>query len=78
MEDKQPSMEDIRIVWDKGTLNINSGVLRFSQHTKDFNKRSQRQTHPHIRMMEKTQKFEGTILEIAGAIATPLTIDTAT
>jgi len=65
-----------------GTINLKSGLLRLSQWSKDFNKYSQRLTHAQvwIRLLDLPREYwlEITLLEITGAIGTPLIIDAAT
>lgn len=65
-----------------GTVNLKSGLLRHSQWLNDFNKFSQRVTHVQvwIRLLDLPREYwlERTLLEIDGAIDTPLIIDAAT
>ena len=76
------SQEDMRSVWAAGTVNLNPGLLRFFEWTKDFNMHTQRQTHTQvwIRLWELPQEYwmERTLYEIAGAVGTPLLIDNVT
>jgi hypothetical protein len=76
------SDDDVRTILAMGTVNLKPGLLCLSQWSKDFNKYSQRLTHAQvwIRLLDLPQEYwlERTLLEIAGAIGTPLIIDTAT
>jgi hypothetical protein len=46
------SIEDMRLAWSMGTINLKPGVLRLSKWTNDFNPYTQRQT--------QTQNFDKT------------------
>jgi len=65
-----------------GTVNLKPGLLRLTRWSKDFNKYSQRFTHAQvwIRLLNLPQEYwlERTLMEIFGAIGTPLIIDVAT
>jgi len=73
---------DMCLVWAAGTMNLKSGVLRLFEWSKDFNMRTQRNTHAQvwIRLLELPQEYwmERTLREIASAVGTPLLIDNAT
>lgn len=49
------SYEDLRSVWAKGTLNLKPGLLRLFEWSKDFNARTQRQTHAQVSLQENQQ-----------------------
>jgi len=73
---------DVRASLAMGMVNLKSGLLCLSQWSKDFKKYSQHLTHAHvwIRLLDLPQEYwlERTLLEIAGAIGTPLIIDAIT
>ncbi|KEH19695.1 DUF4283 domain protein [Medicago truncatula] len=76
------SKDDVHTSLAMGRVNLKLGLLRLSQWSKDFNKYSQRLTHAQvwIRLLDLPQDswLERTLLEIGGAIGTPLIIDIAT
>ena len=76
------TIENLRLVWAQGTVNLKPGVLRLSQWTEDFNPYTQHQTHAQIWicLMGLPQLYwrEKTLMEIAGAVGTPLLIDAPT
>jgi len=72
------TIEDLHLVRAQGTANLKSGVLHLSQWTRDFDPYTQRRTHAEIwiGLMGLPQDYwsEKTLMEIAGAIGTPLLI----
>lgn len=73
------SIEDMRKIWALGVVNLNPGLLRFMKWTNDFNPMNQTQTHTQlwIRLLDLPQEYwrDKTLIEIASAIGTPLSID---
>lgn len=53
------SLDDMRMAWAHGTMNLRPGVLRLSQWTKDFNIFTQHQTHAQvwIRLMDFPREY---------------------
>ena len=76
------SVADMRLVWAIGTVILKPRFLCLSQWTKGLKKHTEHQTHAQVwvRLMELPQEYwlECTLLEIAGAIGTPLLIDSTT
>jgi hypothetical protein len=74
--------DDVRTSLSMGTINLKTRLLHLSQWSTYFNKYYQRPKHTHvwIRLLDLQQEYwlERTLLEIAGAIDTPLIIDAAT
>ena len=73
---------DLCMVWASGTVNLQPGILRLFEWTKDFNMNKQSNTYAQvwIRLMELPQEYwmDRTLREIASAVGTPLIIDNAT
>jgi len=73
---------DMRLVWAARTVNLKPSVLRLFEWSKDFNMRTQRNTHAQvwIRWLELPQEYwmERMLREIASAVGTPLLIDNTT
>lgn len=69
----------MRKIWALGVVNLNPGLLRFMKWTNDFNPMNQTQTHTQlwIRLLDLPQEYwrDKTLIEIASAIGTPLSID---
>ena len=76
------SVNDLRMVWAMGTVNLKPGVLRLFEWTKDFNMHKQCNSHPQvwIRLLELPHEYwmDRTLREIASVVGTPLLIDNAT
>jgi hypothetical protein len=76
------SSDDLRTSLALGTVNLKPGLLRFSRWSKDFNKYAQRLTYAQvwICLLDLPQEYwlKRTLMEIFGAIGTPLIIDAAT
>lgn len=72
----------MHLIWSLGLINLKPGLLRFFRWTKDFNPQIQKQTHTQvwIRLLDLPQEYwrTKTLLEIASAVGTPLTIDSST
>ena len=85
------SIEDLRLVWSQGTVNMKPGLVRLMKSTNDFNTHSQFESVIKINLrVSKTNSCTSldmndglpqeywnnqTILEIDGAIGTPLPIE---
>lgn len=76
------SIEEMRMIWALGVVNLKLGFLRFYCWTRDFTPQAQVQTHAHIwvRLIHLRQEYwrKKTLYEIASGLGTPLTIDDAT
>jgi len=76
------SIEDMKLVWALGVVQLKPGFLRFYCWTKDFTPKSLAQTHAQVwvRFLQLPQEYWGrqTLFEIASGLGTPITIDEAT
>jgi len=53
------SIEDLRLVWSQGKVNMKLVLVRLLKSTTDFNTHSQRQTHAQVwtRLIELPQEY---------------------
>jgi len=72
---------DMCSVWAMRTINMEPGVLRLFEWTRDFNMHKQKNTHPQvwIHLMKLPQEYwmDRTLREIASVVGTMLVIDNA-
>jgi len=75
-------VDDMRMIWALGMVNLKPGFLHFYCWSRDFTPQAQAQTHAQIwvRLMHLPQEYlrRKTLYEIASSLGTPLTIDEAT